>query len=91
MTKQVFWTKKNLEAFIEEGNLNVRQEKIMRSRAKGDSIVKIADDLHLSVDQVNKEISMLKKVYDVAQATSDILPPRRKCKSDLEKSLSESK
>lgn len=85
MTKQVIWTKKVLEAFIEEGNLNERQEFIIRSRASGYSIVKQAEELHLSVDQVNKDIAHLKKIYDVTQTTSNILPPRRKNRDDLNK------
>lgn len=85
MTKQVFWTKKILETFIEEGNLNSRQEYIMRTRVRGFSIVKQADDLHLSVDQVNKEIARLKKIYDAVQKHNDKLPPRRKNAKDLNK------
>lgn len=50
MTKQVLWTKAVLEAFIEEGNLNSRQEFIVRTRAKGYSIACQAEELHLSVD-----------------------------------------
>lgn len=83
MTKQVLWTKKVLEAFIEEGNLNERQEYIIRTRAKGESIVQQADELHLSVDQVNKEIAKLKTLYDAAQQYSDILPLRKKDSGEL--------
>lgn len=82
MTKEVFWTKAVLEAFIEEGNLNERQEYIARARAKGYSIAKQAEELHLSVDQVNKDIAQLKRIYDAAQITSSILPPRRQNKKD---------
>lgn len=85
MTKQVFWTQSVLEEFIKEGNLNTRQEYIMRTRAKGASIVEQADYLHLSVDQVNKEIAKLKKIYDAAQIHSDILPPRKKNQTELNK------
>lgn len=83
MTKQVFWTKKILETFIEEGNLNSRQAYIIRTRAMGYTILKQADELHLSVDQVNKEIAQLKKLYDFTQKTSDILPERKKNKKEL--------
>lgn len=83
MTKQVFWTKQVLDTFISEGNLNERQEYIMRTRAKGYSIVSQAEELHLSVDQVNKEIALLKKIYDQVALNSDILPPRAKSKKDL--------
>ena len=64
MTKQILWTKTIIEAFIEEGNLNERQEYIIRTRAKGYSILKQAEELNLSVDQVNKDIADWKKLYD---------------------------
>ena len=83
MTKQILWTKQILETFIKEGNLNKRQEFIIRSRVKGYSIVKQAQELNLSVDQVNKEIAILKKLYDATQINNEILPKRRKNKSDL--------
>ncbi|MDD5826807.1 MAG: hypothetical protein SO108_00345 [Bacilli bacterium] len=83
MTKQVLWTKSILETFIKEGNLNSRQEFIIRTRVGGYSIVKQAQELNLSVDQVNKEIAILKKIYDVTQLHSNILPKRKKNKSEL--------
>lgn len=83
MTKQIIWTKAVVEAFIEEGNLNSRQEYIIRTRAKGLSIVEQAEHLNLSVDQVNKDIATLKKIYDVTQKHSDILPERKKNKKEL--------
>ena len=85
MTKQIFWTKVVLESFIQEGNLNKRQEFIVRTRADGYTISKQASELNLSIDQVNKEIAELKKRYDVTQKTSKVLPPRRKNKSELYK------
>ncbi len=85
MTRQVFWTKAVLESFIEEGNLTKRQEFIVRTRAKGYTISKQAEELHLSIDQVNKEIAELKKRYDITQATSQVLPPRCKNKKELYK------
>ena len=83
MTKQVLWTKSILETFIKEGNLNSRQEFIIRTRVGGYSIVKQAQELNLSVDQVNKEIAILKKIYDVTQLHSNLLPKRKKNKSEL--------
>ena len=85
MTKQIIWTKSVLEAFIEEGNLNSRQEYIIRSRAQGVSIVEQAEHLNLSVDQVNKDIATLKKLYDITQKTSEILPERKRNKKELYK------
>ncbi len=87
MTKQVFWTKAVLEAFISEGNLNPRQEFIIRTRVLGYTIPRQAEELHLSVDQVNKDIAALKKLYDATQKHSDILPPRCKNKKELNKQV----
>jgi len=78
MTKDIIWTKAVLETFIEEGNLNQRQEYIVRTRAKVYSIPKQAEELHLSVDQVNKDIAEIKRIYDAVQINSQILPPRIK-------------
>ena len=83
MTKQIFWTKAVLETFIKEGNLNKRQEFIVRTRAKGYTISKQAEELNLSIDQVNKEIAELKKRYDATQKNCPILPPRCKNKMEL--------
>lgn len=83
MTRQVLWTKMVLEAFIEEGNLNRRQEYIIRTRVKGHSIAEQAIHLHLSIDQVNKEIAKLKKIYDQTQSHSFVLPPRKKNRREL--------
>ena len=83
MTKQIIWTKAVVEAFIEEGNLNSRQEYIIRTRAKGLSIVEQAEHLNLSVDQVNKDLATLKKIYDITQKYSEILPERKKNKKEL--------
>lgn len=85
MTKQVFWTKKVIEEFIKEGNLNERQEYIVRTRAKGYTIAMQAEELHLSIDQVNKDIAELKKLYDATQVNSLILPKRAKNQKELNK------
>ena len=83
MTRQVLWTRTVLKAFISEGNLNRRQEYIIRTRVKGHSIAEQALHLHLSVDQVNKEIAKLKKIYDITQIHWKVLPPRHKSRLDL--------
>ena len=85
MTKQVFWTKKVIEEFIKDGNLNERQEYIVRTRAKGYTIAMQAEELHLSIDQVNKDIAELKKLYDATQVNSLILPKRAKNQKELNK------
>lgn len=72
-----------METFIIEGNLNRRQEYIIRTRVKGHSIAEQALHLHLSIDQVNKEIAKLKKIYDMTQEHSLVLPPRSKNHKEL--------
>ena len=76
MTKQVFWTRVVLESFIQEGNLNKRQEFIVRTRAEGYTISKQATELHLSIDQVSKEIAEIKKKYDIIQKKFVKSPPK---------------
>ena len=83
MAKQIVWSQDIVEAFISEGNLNRRQEYIIRTRILGYSIAKQASDLHLSIDQVNKEISRLKYIYDKTQVNSSILPKRLFKSSDI--------
>ena len=83
MAKQVAWSQDVIEAFIHEGNLNRRQEYIIRTRVLGYSIARQANDLHLSIDQVNKEICRMKRIYDEAQAKSSILPKRLHNRGDL--------
>jgi DNA-binding CsgD family transcriptional regulator len=85
MTKQVIWTKQILEEFIKEGNLNERQEYIIRTRVQGYTITRQALELHLSIDQVNKDIRTLKHLYDVVSLNNSKLPPRMKNKSELYK------
>lgn len=83
MTRQLILTKAVIETFIDEGNLNERQEFIIRTRAKGYTIARQAEELHLSIDQVNKDIAQIKKIYDVVQQANPTLPPRKKNKSEL--------
>lgn len=83
MTKQIMWTKQIVEAFISEAYLNERQAYLIRTRAKGYSIARQAEELCLSVDQVNKDIAKLKKIYDSTQEVSEVLPKRRKNSKEL--------
>ena len=44
-----------------------------------------AEELHLSIDQVNKDIAELKRIYDATEINSEILPTRAKNKIELNK------
>ncbi len=75
--KWITWTKALVETFIDEGNLNERQAFLIRTRAKGYTIAEQARLLNLSVDQVNKDIAKLRKIYDQVSDISDNLPKRK--------------
>lgn len=83
MVRQVLWTKRVLDAFIMEGNLNRRQEFILRARALGCSIQCLADELNLSTHQVNKDIAELRLIYDATQIHSKVLPERKETSKEL--------
>ncbi len=83
MVRQVLWTKRVLDAFIMEGNLNRRQEFILRARALGCSIQYLADELNLSTHQVNKDIAELRLIYDATQIHSKVLPERKETSKEL--------
>jgi len=77
LAHQVAWTKVIVDAFIEEAMLSHDEAVIIRTRAAGWSRVKQAQELHMSVANIDKIIKRLKVKYDKAQSTSQVLPPRR--------------
>lgn len=94
MTKSMVWSKIILETFFEESGINDRiklgdskariLEGIMRTRAAGWTVVKQAEEFHISVDTVNKYIKELKDLYDETQKYSMILPIRKTSKKEQE-------
>lgn len=90
--KQICWSKIILETFLEESGINDRiklgdekariLEGIMRTRVAGWTIVKQAQEFHISVDTVNKYIHELKELYDATQKYSVILPVRKTSKTE---------
>lgn len=94
MTKSVVWSKIILETFLEESGINDRiklgdqkariLDGIMRTRVAGWTVVKQAEEFHISVDTVNKYIKELKELYDETQKYSMILPIRKTSKKEQE-------
>lgn len=83
MCKQVAWTKKVLEDFIELAMLSDDEAFIMRSRCKGWTVTMQALELKKSESSVHRTINMLKKKYDVVQAEyPDRFPPRKSSKKE---------
>lgn len=74
--RQVPWNAVLLDEFIKLAMLNEEEIYIMKARLKGDSRVKISMDLNVSIPTLDRKISILKKKYDDAQKSSDILPVR---------------
>lgn len=77
MAHQVPWNKIILEEFIDIGCLTQTEEMIIRTRVKGWTITKQAQELNMSESSVKRYISILKKKYDKVQKFSPILPPRK--------------
>lgn len=82
--KQVKWTKKVLETFIEEGCLSPVDEQIMRTRIKGWTQTKQSMELGLSMSALNEHIKNLKLLYDAVQKEHpDTMPVRKKSKQEM--------
>lgn len=77
MAHQVPWNNDIIKEFVERALLTETEEYIIRSRMFGTTITAQAEYLHMSVDNVNKIISRLKKKYDLVQKDNPKLPPRR--------------
>lgn len=75
MSNQVIWTKKRLDTFVENASLSEFEERVIKTRAKGWSIVKQSIELNVSVSTINKTIKKLKEKYDIV-ADGEILPYR---------------
>lgn len=78
MAHQVIWTKKILETFIREGELTPLEEAIMRTRVKGWTRTKQAEELNLSISALDGYIRALKKKYDAVQKEHPGEMPKRK-------------
>ena len=77
MVHQVPWNKIIVETFIEEAMLTKDEEWILRTRGAGWSRTKQAVELNMSITNVDKIISKLKKKYDNVQKYNPLLPPRK--------------
>lgn len=83
MSKQVVWTKKVLEDFIELAMLTDDEAYIMRSRVKGITVTQQAIALHKSESSIHRMINQLKAKYDAVQAEyPDRFPLRKVSKAE---------
>lgn len=79
MAKQVKWSKKLYDEFCTHGMLNDFEIEVMRRHILGESRVKTALDMSVSLSTIDKTISILKQKYDIVHSEHpDIFPPRKK-------------
>lgn len=78
MSKEVPWDKVILERFIELSAMGPIEEKIIRKRVSGKSIVEISMETGLSESSINRIVRSLKIKYDQVQKYDPILPVRKR-------------
>lgn len=78
MSKQVPWTKKLTEDFIDLAALSSDEAYIMRERVRGMTVTQMAINLNKSEATVHRMIKMLKTKYDLVQAEYPEKFPKRK-------------
>lgn len=77
--KQVEWTKKLTEDFIDMAMLSDDEAYIMRSRVKNVPVSIQADTLSCSEATVHRMIAKIKRKYDIVQRENpEHFPPRKK-------------
>lgn len=77
MAKQICWTKKIVETFIEEACLTKEEQDILCTKVTGLTISKQAEKFNISVGKVNRVIKRLKWKYDNVQKYCKDLPVRK--------------
>lgn len=83
MAKQVCWTKKIVETFIEEACLTKEEQDILRTRVAGLTISEQAEKFNISIGKVNRIIKRLKWKYDNVQKYCKDLPVRKENAAEL--------
>lgn len=78
MILNVHWTKTSLEKFIEEALLTDIEEKVLRTRLAGWSIVRQSIELGLSTATVSRIVNKIVEKYKVVQPKfPEMFPPYR--------------
>lgn len=83
MAKQICWTKKIMETFIEEACLTKEEQDILCTRVAGLTIYEQAEKFNISVGKVNRIIKRLKWKYDNVQKYCKDLPVRKESAAEL--------
>lgn len=81
MYSKIPWTKTMLERFIEEALLTEEEEKILRTRIAGWSIVRQSMEMGLSTATVSRIVNKINNKYKTLQPKfPDIFPPFKESK-----------
>lgn len=81
MAKEVLWTDKLTEAFIQKAALSEDEAYIMRTRARGYTVTQQSIALNKSPSSVARTIAKLKQKYDAVQKEyPDEFPERKSSK-----------
>lgn len=83
MAKQVCWTKKIVETFIDEACLTKEEQDILRTRVAGLTISEQSEKFNISVGKVNRIIKRLKWKYDNVQKYCKDLQVRKESAAEL--------
>lgn len=84
MRPKVPWTKSMLEKFVEEALLNEEEEKLIRTRIAGWSIVKQSMEFGMSTSSISRIIRGIRRKYIALQPQfPDLFPPIKLTKYEL--------
>ena len=83
MAKQICWTKKIVETFIEWACLTKENQDILNTRVAGLTIYEQAEKFNISICKVNRIIKRLKWKYDNVQKYCKDLPVCKESEAEL--------
>ena len=82
---KLFLTKKLIEIFANEALLSEQEILILRSIAKDHTRIMAAEELNISVSNLDKKINVLKQKYDYVSSYMDELPDRSEIQQFIER------
>ncbi len=81
--KGIIWTDVIFNEFIKKAMLSDEEIAVLETSIRGWSRVKQSLELNMSLSKIQRIKRRCEAKYDVAQKESDILPERKRSKSDL--------
>ena len=81
--KGIIWTDVIFNEFVKKAMLSDEEIAVLETSIRGWSRVKQSLELNMSLSKIQRIKRRCEAKYDVAQKESDILPERKRSKSDL--------